>query len=161
MSFDNEEQQPRINPAFVKYDVMSPEELIKAMNEAGVEYDKLQLQAKPFSDAFEYLRLVKIPAVFDERAIKTLAVTGLVDVEGNTINMRCGLTSDIYASFKAGKKEEAYQWLRDNGRGDLIKETVAPGTLKSSAKDALKKGQSFPEELFNVTPFTRAGLTKI
>ncbi len=161
MSFDNEEQQPRINPAFVKYDAMTPEELIKAMNEAGVEAAKLELQAKPFSDAFEYLRLVKIPAVFDERDIKTLAVTGLLDVEGKEINMRCGLTSDIYASIKAGKKEEAYQWFRDNGFADLIKETVAPGTLKSSAKGALKKGEPFPEELFNVTPFTRAGLTKI
>jgi len=160
MSLDNEEQ-PRINPAFVKYDAMSPEELIKAMNEAGVEAAKLELQAKPFNEAYEYLRLVKIPTVFDERDIKTLAVTGLIDIEGNQINMRCGLTSDIYASIKAGMKDAAYQWFRDNGRGDLIKETVAPGTLKSSAKDALKKGTPFPDDLFNVTPFSRAGLTKI
>ena len=157
----NDEEQPRINPAYAKYDAMSPEELIAAMNTAGVEYDKLQAQSKPFADAYEYLRLNKIPAVFDERAIKTLAVTGLIDIEGNAVNMRCGLTSDIYASIKAGKKDEAYQWFRDNGRGDLIKETVAAGTLKSSAKDALKKGAPFPEDLFNVTPFSRAGLTKI
>lgn len=155
------QDEPRINPAFVKYDTMGPEELIKAMHEASVAAAKLELEAKPFNDAFEYLRLVKIPAVFDERDIKNLAVTGLSDVEGNAVSVRCALTSDIYASIKAGQKDAAYQWFRDNGRGDLIKETVAPGTLKSSAKAAMVKGEPFPEDLFNVTPFTRAGLTKV
>ena len=156
-----EQETAHINPAFVKFDSMTPEQLVEAMFESKERVDHFDALAAPAAKEFEYLKLVKIPTVFDERNIKNLSVKGLQSIDGVEISVRCSLTSDIYASIKAENREAAYEWLRDNGRSDLIKDTVAPGSLKSSAKAALAKGEGFPDELFSITPFTRAGLTKI
>jgi hypothetical protein len=50
--------------------------------------------------------------------------------------------------------------LQEHGYDGLITEYVQPSTFKAAVKDALKQGQSFPEELFNIQPFTRASIVK-
>lgn len=148
---DTQEAQPRINPAYIKYDTMTPEQLVTAMAALEAEKDRLAEILKSINGEYDYLRLIKIPTVWDERKIVIIKVTDIG---------RCNLTADIYASIKAGKKDEAYQWMRDTGREGLIQDAVNASTLKASIKASLKKGESWPDELFNVTPFTRASITK-
>jgi hypothetical protein len=73
---------------------------------------------------------------------------------------RISLRADIYASVKSGMKETAYTWLSDVGAGDLIQDSVPPSTLKAFLKNRLKAGEDIPEDLFNVTPYQQATLTK-
>jgi len=50
-----------------------------------------------------------------------------------------------YASIKAECKEAAFQWLRENGFGDLIKEQVSAQALTSLYKELDENGE-LPEE---------------
>jgi hypothetical protein len=70
------------------------------------------------------------------------------------------LTADMHVSIKADQKGPFYEWLRDNGRTDLIQENVNPSTLKATVKTMFKNGEEVPEHLLNVSPFTRASITK-
>lgn len=58
-------------------------------------------------------------------------------------------------------KEGAMSWLRDNGHGDLIQETVNAGTLASFIRNMiLEEGIEPPEELFKVNSYKTIGSNK-
>lgn len=58
------------------------------------------------------------------------------------------LTTNIYVSGVASRREELYSTLRDNGYGSLIKETVHPQTLKAFVKELMaENGDEVPEWL--------------
>jgi len=58
------------------------------------------------------------------------------------------LTTSIYVSDVASRREELYSTLRDNGYGSLIKETVHPQTLKAFVKELMaENGDEVPEWL--------------
>lgn len=58
------------------------------------------------------------------------------------------LTTNIYVSDVASRREELYSTLRDNGYGSLIKETVHPQTLKAFVKELIaENGDEVPEWL--------------
>lgn len=58
------------------------------------------------------------------------------------------LTTNIYVSDVASRREELYSTLRDNGYGSLIKETVHPQTLKAFIKELMaENGDEVPEWL--------------
>ena len=71
---------------------------------------------------------------------------------------RLGLTDDL--RVKMLDKEQVYEWLEENDMGDMITETVNASTLKASLRKRLQKGEEVPDNLFELTPFTRANLTK-
>lgn len=74
-------------------------------------------------------------------------------VDGRGINSKV----EIFASIPAGKREEAYQWLRDHGLGSLVVETVNASTLKAAVKEEITEGRPLPPELFKVTVEEWAG----
>lgn len=100
---------------------------------------------------FDSLRLTKIPEKMDEQGISGAKFEGLG---------RLTLTSDVHASIKAGMKPQAQEWLDDHGHSDLVQETVNSSSLKALAKVYIKQGENLPEEFFNVSPITRANITK-
>lgn len=100
---------------------------------------------------FDLIRLKVLPELADEEGVSTMTVDGIG---------RMGLSSDMYTSIRADDREVAYQWLRDHGHGDIIKETVNAGTLKSFCKEMVKNGEEIPE-CISATPYTRATLTKV
>lgn len=58
-------------------------------------------------------------------------------------------------------KEKAFEWLRENGQGDLIQETVNAGTLASFCRNMLlEMGIEPPPELFKVTTYSTTSMTK-
>lgn len=58
------------------------------------------------------------------------------------------LTTNIYVSDVASRREELYSTLRNNGYGSLIKETVHPQTLKAFVKELMtENGDEVPEWL--------------
>ncbi len=148
---DQENESFVPNPAFAKYDTMTVTELVKSFGDAKANKEEADDAAKAATAIYDFLRLVKIPAVFEEQEIKILKVDGVG---------RCQLAGDIYCSVLAGHKEDAFTFLRDTGRGDLIKEEVNASTLKVVLKGMVAKGEPIPEEIFRVVPFTRASLVK-
>ena len=100
---------------------------------------------------FDALRLDLIPNQMEADGIENLTIEDLG---------RLGLTADLYVSIKAGKKEEFFSWLNKHRLGDLIQDSVNPSTLKSFVKSRMDAGKGVPGELLNVTPYTRASITK-
>lgn len=113
--------------------------------------DLLEAQLAEVNKEFDWVRITRIPEVMADADTKTVTYEGIG---------RVTLTADAYASIVRDKKEAAYQWLEDTGRGDIILPYVQPSTLKATLVRMMKKGEEIPEELFTVTPFMRATVSK-
>jgi hypothetical protein len=112
--------------------------------------DTLDEMQKALNKIKEFMQYTVIPDEFESREVDKITVAGHTAY----------ISADMRCSIVDGKKPAAYQWLRDNGRGDLIVETVNSSTLASSAKAALKQGEPLPDELFKQTPYRRLNLRK-
>jgi len=61
------------------------------------------------------------------------------------------VTSKLFASIPENKREEGFKWLRDNGLGDVIKETANPKTLSSAIKTMIdEEGVTPPSDAITV-----------
>jgi len=58
-------------------------------------------------------------------------------------------------------KSKGFDWLRANGAGELITETVNAGTLASFCKDMIEnENKEPPSDIFIVTPYKITGISK-
>lgn len=136
---------------FAEYDKMTLVELVREMRNVQSAKESAEDVVKALNKKFDFLRITKIPQVMEDEGIQRLSVEGVG---------RVALTADMHVSVREGQKESFYEWLRDNGREDLIQPTVNSSTLKATVKNMVKNGEEFPDELLNVSPFTRASITK-
>jgi N12 class adenine-specific DNA methylase len=125
---------------------------IKVMNQLRLEKEALKTRKTIIEAKYDAIRLNVIPSAMEELDISTVSVDGVG---------RVSLTPDIYCSIPQVSKMGAWTWLRQNGHGGIIMETINAGTLKATLKSIIKKGKEvLPPTLFKVTPFTRASITK-
>lgn len=102
-------------------------------------YDQLQELVTKIGGIKTKFAQELVPNAFDKSGLSTLNLE-----EG----MRVTITSFVRASMK--DKDRGYGWLRDNGAGDLIQNTVNASTLSAFAKSVMEEGRELPEELFTV-----------
>lgn len=114
------------------------------------EIDRLQEAKKELQRMYDTLRITDIPAAMDETGIDKLTLAGIGTLY---------LSADVRATVYKDTKMEAYQWLEDNGYGDLIQPYVFPQTLKAWAKERLKAGDKLPD-MFVIEPFQMAKILK-
>ena len=57
------------------------------------------------------------------------------------------LTNRTYANAKAGMMPAVCEWMKDNGLGDMVKESIHPQTLQAWVKEQLEEVGALPEEL--------------
>lgn len=136
---------------YAKYDNMSLVDLVHAMSTMQGRKEVLEDQLKIVNKEFDFLRITKIPTKMEEDGVDRINVTGIG---------RVSLTADMHVSVKADQKPEFFVWLRDNGRGDLLQENINPSTLKAAVKKMFREGEEVPDQLLNVSPFTRASITR-
>lgn len=125
--------------------------LCQQMREIEDEKDRLEASLKEVNKAYDELRLRKIPEAMEALGVKNATFEGLGRVQ---------LANDIYASTREGQKEAAMQWLRDLGYEGMISETYNASSLKALFRRLLTEGADIPEDMFSVTPFTRASIVK-
>ena len=125
--------------------------LTTKLRELKTDLEELEDQAKAVRGLKDFIEKVALVEAMESTGIPNFKVAGI-----GRVNLR----GDLYVSIKSGMKEDAYRWLEDNGRGDLIQPQVNASTLKASVKAAIEKGESFPDGLFNITPYTTAVLTR-
>lgn len=124
--------------------------LAEEMAHLQKEIDRLQGAKKELQRVYDTLRFTDIPAAMDETGIDKLTLAGIGTLY---------LSADVRAALYGDTKMEAYQWLEDNGYGDLIQPYVFPQTLKAWAKERLKAGDELPD-LFAIEPFQMAKILK-
>ena len=136
---------------YSKYDGVSLVDLVHAMSTTQNRKEALEDQLKILNKEFDFLRITKIPSKMEEDGVDRINVTGIG---------RVSLTADMHVSVKADQKAEFFTWLRDNGRGDLLQENINPSTLKAAVKKMYREGEEVPDELLNLSPYTRASITR-
>ena len=108
-------------------------------------------RAKLLSGLFQHYKNVVLPDMFDQEGITNVPLT-----EG----FRVGVSYSLYASIVAGKKDEAYNWLRDNDLGDLIVEAVNSSSLSGVARAWREENRDLPDSLFNTKEVGNTSVTK-
>jgi len=112
--------------------------------------DDMDIEWKALTKELDEIRLKLIPDLMNEEGIRTVTFDGIGRVQ---------LAADLYVSI-IGNKEEAYEWMKDNGYGGVVVEYIHPSTLKATIKEGMKAGREFPEDKFKISPFSRASIVK-
>jgi len=124
--------------------------LIKRFHRLQIRKNDLEAALKQVNIEYDRMRMSDIPEAMAEGDVRTMTVEGAG---------RISLTADVYVSY-SGKEDEAFEWLNDNGFGNVIKETANSSSLKAIFRQMIRDGKPLPDEVFKITPFTRASLTK-
>lgn len=125
--------------------------LCEAMKKLEDQKAALEEQLSGVNGELDKLRKIQIPEKMGALGLRNATFEGLGRVQ---------LAEDIYASTREGQKDAAMTWLRDTGYDAMITETVNASTLKALLRRMLKDGVPYPDQIFNVTPFTRASIVK-
>jgi len=134
-----------------KYKALTIPELVHEFRSLKDMHDSYKEQASEVGQLVDLIRLNVLPDKMENEDVSTVTVAGAG---------RVSLQGDLYFSIPAAYKDDCFEWLRDNGHGDIIQETVNSSTGKAWAKEMMKQGQTLPEGLFKVVPFTRATITR-
>jgi hypothetical protein len=113
--------------------------------------DDLKKLLSQVTELVDVARQVQLPLMFKEDGITSISVDGI----------RYTISHTVRASTAAGKRDEAFQWLRDNELGALITETVNASTLSAEARRQMEAGEALPENLFNVALVPNVSATKV
>lgn len=114
--------------------------------------DALEADLSAVNKELDLIRTKKIPELMESMELRNVTIEGIGRVQ---------LAADIYASTRDGKKDAAIEWLRDLGYENMIQETYNSSSLKALLRRMLAEGVDIPDDIFNVTPFTRASITKV
>ena len=116
------------------------------------EKNALEADLSAVNKELDLIRTKKIPELMESMELRNVTIEGIGRVQ---------LAADIYASTREGKKDAAMQWLRDLGYDNMIQETYNSSSLKALLRRMLAEGVDIPDDIFNVTPFTRASIVKV
>ena len=107
---------------------------------------------KMTSKAVQVLSVSVLPQKFQEEGVSTLTMKEL--------GARFTVNTRITASMS--DKEQAMEWLREQGFGDIIIPTINSSTLsKFAAEYTVEKGQDLPEGLFKISTIQHMSRTKV
>lgn len=116
------------------------------------QYDELDKHRKRMLATLEEMSRKIIPEMMSEEGVKTITL--------DDVGYRFTVSQRFSCSMP--EKELGMQWLRDNGLGDLIQETVNSGTLSSAVKKRIEDdGMDVPAELFNTNYMSYTSATKV
>lgn len=129
-------------------------EIIHFFYNIGKIYDTLSDMKKGYNALWDGFSQEHIPDVLRSKNVKNLTVDDL-DGSPRRIQMSnrwaCSITD----------KDRGFQWLRENGLGDLIKPSVHAQTLAATAKDLMEtSGKEMPQDIFKTSINTFSSIVK-
>lgn len=150
--FDEGAQQARMKVYRDKYKkVTQLKKLVEAMHAVKKTKEELEANLKEANAEFDVLRFELIPTQMENDGVERVSYEGIG---------RVSLTADLRVTVLAQNKAGLMSWFRKNKLGDLVSETINASTLKAWVKKRMTDGKTVPSELLNVTPITRASITK-
>ena len=130
---------------------MSIKTLAEKMVAVRAKLDASKVATAELQKEFDDIRKVQLPEAMEAAGMESTRLPNI-----GTVSMR----TDAYASIRGGQQEEANQWMRENGFGDLIKEFIHSSTLKAFLKEQFREGEHLPEEIFTFSPYSYVAITK-
>lgn len=123
--------------------------LVEEMNELRKLKEKTERELAKVNAFYDVLRFEKVPEQMESDGVENVRFEGIGLVT---------LTADLRISVR--DKPGLFAWLRAKKLGSLIKQEVAPSTLKASIKNMMKAGKPTPSEFVRIDPITRATIVK-
>jgi hypothetical protein len=124
--------------------------IIKHYNHLRLAAAAIKESREAISEMEEQLSREQVPEVMREHNVKTITIEGVGRV---TVSYRFGCSML--------DKELGLNWLRENGHGGLIIETVNSSTLAAFAKSQLQDaGQELPTNIFKTSTSPYTSITK-
>lgn len=133
------------------YDSMDAKALAAEQVSLRDQIEALEETTKELRRVYNYIRTNALPSRMETEGLELFRAPGIG---------RVSLRAELWAGIRSDVKNMAYQWMRDNGHGDIIVPYIHPSTFKAFAKDCLKQGIELPEDLFRIDPYTIAVITK-
>lgn len=129
-----------------------PIEIVKHFDNLRAINKSIKVAREALQEIEDQLSTDTIPTLFLNRSLKTMNIEGVGRV---TVSNRFSV------SIIENKRDDAFDWLRDNEGGDLIKPTVNSQSLASFAKELMSaKGTDLPSEIFKVGTSPYTSITK-
>ena len=113
--------------------------------------DNLKYLKKRIGEIHKRMKEELVPQKFTEQGISSITVDGY----------RFTVSAQSRTSIQKDMKDEAYLWLRSNGLGDIVTETVNSSTLSATAKTLMSDGVDLPDDIFNIYSFENTSVTKV
>lgn len=145
--FDETEEQPLRNPAYIKYDTMTLVQLGEAMVKVGAELEAAKEVKTTLEKEYDFIRTVKIPPALEESGMKNFRLDN-----GKGIRVQ----DEVFVSLRAENFQNMKVWLQERGDDSIIKETINPSTLKAFITGKIKDGKEYPADLVNVSVVPKA-----
>ena len=155
MSYENEAEgdlssfEQAKKGARERYQSMELLELVQAMDAVRKKKDEADEVLSRLNAEYDVLRIEVIPEKMESMGIERVSYEAIG---------RVSLTADLQVSVR--DKPGMIAWLDANKLGDIVQPTINNSTLKAFVKGRMKKDLPLPEEMLNITPFTRASITK-
>ena len=124
--------------------------IIKHYNQLRLATAAIKESREALAEMEELLSREQIPEIMKEHGVKTITVEGVGRV---TVSYRfsCSMLD----------KEMGLDWLRNNGHGGIIIETVNSSTLAAFAKSQLQEqGAELPADVFKTSTSPYTSITK-
>jgi hypothetical protein len=125
--------------------------LVQAQAETRDLKEKLEAELSIINARYDVLRYELVPAEMEEMGIERVTYEGIG---------RVSLTADLFVSTKTGAKEQLFGWLEERHLADIIQPAINPSTLKAFIKNRMQRGEEVPADMLNISPVTRASITK-
>lgn len=125
--------------------------LVRTMKNVQQEKERIEDTLKHLNAEFDVLRFELVPERMENDGVERVSYEGIG---------RVSLTADVRVTMIAPAKAKFFDWLKKHKLSDLIQPGVNSSTLKAWVKDRIKQGKEVPGEYLNVTPITRASITK-
>ena len=134
--------------------------LADKIKELQAQQEQLQIQedaVKQKKKDIEYLSGEVIPTMLSEMGLSFLKLQ-----DGSSVEVK----TNYSATITQAKKEEAFNWLRENGLGDIIKNEISVSFGRNEDNKAadyaeLAKGQGLePRQKLKVEPMTLKALVR-
>jgi len=126
---------------YIEYDNLTHEDLGREMEKVRKALDTAKDKKTKIQKQYDYLTKNALPRVMEEAGISSFKLKS-----GKGILVK----DEMYVSSRKEQQPELFQWMRDNGNGDLVIETINSSTLKSFIGKSIKDGKEYPSELINV-----------
>lgn len=130
-------------------DELPPQDAARVMAKLEYANELADTLKKTIGKVYDWSRMKLVPLAMESAGVDLLRVDGVG---------RVSLTADI--NLKVLNKDKQYTWLEEIGAPDIITETVNASTLKALIRRRMKAGEEVPDDIFSVTAFTRASITK-
>lgn len=122
-------------------------ELVKELNDVRSEKDMLEKRLTEVNKRKIELETKEIPQIMEDAEQSKVKIDGV-----GTIYLK----ADLYCHPEG----DIIEWLKENGHGSIVKETVHHGTLRSWANEQLDTGGTLPPNL-KVQQFMKATLRRV